>query len=228
MNNQPPKMTTREKLSLTFLLIFLTVSIINLFRVDPMASYNEAKLAELEKQYAQKLQQDVALQKEIYTLKLDSLQCINDSLSFEVKQTHTQLIASRGKNVSLKNQLISTINSYDSDTTLVKDQQAFDSLAGVSIKYVDQAEITDSLCQLEISLLKEQMENRDTTISICNTQVELLEQDFFLLSKSHERLTEQLAFTEKKLKRQIVKKRLFQGAALLVSGVCISFYLTHH
>ncbi len=72
------------------------------------------------------------------------------------------------------------------------------------------------------------MENRDSLISICDTQVKQVEQNFYLLSKSHERQTEQLAFTEKKLKRQNFKKRLYQGAVLVLAGVCTSFYLTHH
>lgn len=226
MTNQPTKITLKEKLSLTFFFLFFCIAVVQLFRPDPMDMYNHGK--ESEKQYAKQLTQKVQLEKKIYQDKFDSLQTVNDSLSQKALLADTQLKQMRSKNASLRVQLQSTIVSYDSDTTLIKDAIAFDSLANLSTVFITQVQEQDSLCQLEISLLKEQMENRDSVILICNAEVKLLEQDFFLLSKSHERQTEQIAFTEKKLKRQSFKKRFYQGAALVVSGICAAFYLTHH
>lgn len=225
MNNQPPKLHLREKLSILFFFLFFCLAIVQLFRPDPMDYYNtKASEIKLSKELKEKVQHE----KLIYQKKLDSLSSINDSLSSYIKKVDTELVLARHKNTSLKVQLSSTIASYKNDSTKIKDAAAFDSLAGLSKVYIVETEKQDSLCQLEISLLKEQMENRDTTISFCQNQVEVLEQDFFLLSKSHERLTEQLSFTEKKLKRQTFKKRFYQGAVLVIAGVCTTFYLTHH
>lgn len=226
MTNQPTKITLKEKLSLTFFFLFFCLAVVQLFRPDPMDMYNHGKQSE--KEYAIELTKKVKLEKKIYQDKFDSLQVVNDSLSHKTRLADSLLQGLRYKNASLRFQLSSTITAYNSDSTLVKNEVAFDSLAGLSTEYMAQTKLQDSLCQLEISLLKQQMENRDSLIFICDAEVKLLEQDFFLLSKSHERQTEQIAFIEKKLRRQTVKKRLWTGAALLVSGVCVSFYLTHH
>lgn len=225
----PHNLTVREKLAVTFLFLYLCIAIFQLFRSDPMDFYNKSKeVKNYEQSYAMYLQNRVQQEKLVYTTRMDSLNRINDSLSLMVNQTDKQLISYRSKNASLRFQLQSTIAYYNTDTTLLKDAVAFDSLAGISTQYIAQTVSQDSLCHLEISLLKGQMENRDTALFLCNTQTELLEQDFFLLSKSHERVTEELSFTEKKLRRQTFKKRLYQGVALIISGVCVTFYLTHH
>lgn len=226
MTNQPTKITIKEKLSLTFFFLFFCLAVVQLFRPDPMDMYNHGK--ESEKQYAKQLTEKVLLEKKIYQKKFDSLQVVNDSLSRKTMLTDSLLQGFRYKNASLRFQLSSTITAYNSDTTLIKNDFAFNSLAGLSTEFMVQTKLQDSLSQLEILLLKQQMENRDSVILICDAEVKLLEQDFFLLSKSHERQTEQLAFTEKKLKRQTIKKRFYQGAVLILSGICASFYLTHH
>lgn len=220
------KISLKEKISLVFFLLFFCLAVVQLFNPDPMRFYNSSK--GIESEYKTLLIKKVQEEKKVYNEKIASLQKINDSLSQSAELTDQQLQQYRSKNASLRFQLQSTIVSYNSDTSLIKDEMAFDSLAGMSKQYMVIVQEQDSLCLLEISLLKGQMENRDSVIVLCDSQVKSLEQDFYLLSQSHERVSEQLSFTEKKLRRQTVKKRLWTGAALIISGVCVSFYLTHH
>ncbi|HCA83930.1 MAG TPA: hypothetical protein DEP18_09085, partial [Flavobacteriales bacterium] len=125
-----------------------------------MGLYEQGK--ESEKQYARELTQKVEHENKVYREKFDSLQRVNARLSEKVLKTDSLLTGLRYKNASLRFQLQSTIVSYNNDTSLVKNQEAFDSLANLSNEYVFHTQAQDSLCRFHMLILKEKIKNHDS------------------------------------------------------------------
>ncbi len=163
-----------------------------------------------------------------YEQTIDSLTKKSDSLQSVISITDKRLQYSRTQVKDLSTELNDYVDRFDRDTSLKKNDIAFDSLSGMSRNYLIVSQARDSLCDAANFSLKELVAVKDSVIETDS----LLLKDYKsyveqLLSTSND-LNEKLNKTEKKLKRRTLLGRVLSGGLAIVSGILIYQIIQPH
>ena len=162
-----------------------------------------------------------------YQNTIDSLQRESDSLQGVISATDKRLDYSRSQVKDLSGQLVEYVYRYDNDSTLHKDEFAFDSLSELSRHYIVQSTIRDSLCDSEINSLKEVIANKQSAFSNCDSLLTDYKSETDKLISQTQELNLQLHRAEKKIKRSRNINRLLSASAVILTGTFITYQITH-
>ena len=169
-----------------------------------------------------------ALQKkeQHFSAKEDSLKKHDAGLKHELVKTKHSLQQLKETNVFLKTQLLDLLDrKIQSDSADTNDNT--DTLATKMNELIDNSNQKDSRYELINSNLEEQVNNKDSLISIQQDkyaelklalQKSLTEKDF---------LTEENSQLQKQFKKQKVKRRFVSAAVLILSGAAAGVLLHH-
>lgn len=157
-----------------------------------------------------------------YEQTIDSFKAKSDSLQNVIAITTIRLRVSRQHVNDLSTQLNQYVNRYETDTTLEKNAIAFDSLVGLSKKYVRLSKARDSLCNTENNSLKELVEVKDSVIGCSDSLLQDYKSSVEQLLLTTNDINEKLHRTEKKLKRKSRLNRVLSVGFVFVSGFLVS------
>lgn len=209
-----------EKLYLILYCIMAFGSLGLLFR--PSCDHDSSEM-NFEKTESEKLVDHVNNEKEKYEKQISNLEKSNFVLKKLLKDADSQLKIA-GKNTRILKEKVYYYASSVNDSTR-KNPSDCDSLSEYSISYIKASEHKDSICNYEIHLLKEIVENRDSAFFSCNRSLNEIDTSFQLLAKRHSELADQLLVTQKNLRHSKRNTRIWTSAALLLSGVTITLWM---
>ncbi len=156
-----------------------------------------------------------------YEQTIDSLKDKSDSLQSVIQDTDKYLEYSRLKSNYLSDELNAFINLFENDSSLVKDEIAFDSLSLMSTNFIHSAKVSDSLCAKEIFLLNELLLVKDVRIQTSDSLLGDYKSSVEQLLETSNELNEKLNKTEKKLTRKRRFNRTLSVGLVVVSGYLI-------
>ena len=157
-----------------------------------------------------------------YLQTIDSLQRESDSLQTVIFQTDNKLLQSRSQVKVLSGQVHQYVYEFEQDTSLQKNDIAFDSLSDLSRQFITQSFIRDSLCDSEINTLKELVVNKEAEFNSCDSLLTdyRVKSDELLLESQN--LNKQLLLAEKKNKRTRRFNRVLTVTAFFFGGIVIA------
>lgn len=160
-----------------------------------------------------------------YQHTIDSLVLKSDSLQTVISITDKRLDYSRSRVRDLSGQIEQYVALYNSDSNLIKDSVAFDSLSNLSKQYIAQASIRDSICDAEINILKEVIVNKESAFNNCDSLLTDYKSESDKLLIQAQDLNLKLQKAEKKIKRSRNMTRLLTSTAIILSGIFITSQL---
>lgn len=179
----------------------------------PVAS-QDYKSFELEK----KMQQTET----VYQQKEDSINHNNASLNEKLQETQTALNKTKKKNSQLQSQVYSLIDKqgvYKEEKDTSGYYSMCDSLAKISSQLIVFANEQDSLRQISIETLGNQVHNRDSAIVLKYSQYQNLKSTLNQSLAQQQLLEKEAKFYKKKFKRQRFFGKLKTVGLLIISGL---------
>lgn len=163
-----------------------------------------------------------------YEQTIDSLTKMSDSLQSVISITDKRLQYSRTQVKNLSAELNDYVDRFDRDTSLRKNETAFDSLSGLSRNYLIQSQTRDSLCDAANFSLKELVAVKDSVIETDSSLLRDYKSSVEQLLLTSNNLNEKLNKSEKKLKRRTLLGRVLSGGLAIVSGILIYQIIQPH
>jgi len=145
----------------------------------------------------------------------------NDSLEFSVKYAKDELKKSKSKVFALQNQIHSTIVKQETATDTSAKLAYCDSLKSEVACLIVQSSVRDSLCDSTIAILDAQVQNKDSSFSIC--QKSYSEMKNLLDNSLHQQrtLADNLNEASRQLRRKTFQSRLLAGGAMVLTGFLV-------
>jgi hypothetical protein len=171
------------------------------------------KATTLEKQ-VQKTEQDFAT----------NLQKRQEKIQQELVQTKTALSKAKERNKELQTQVLDlldqqslAITNVDTSTTL----QFSEPIASIVTDFIDNTNTRDSLCDVNILQLQEQVSNRDSTLQLQQEKYTQLKSAFNQSIQQQTLQEQETKFYKRKFKLQKVKNKLLSAATLILGGIAV-------
>jgi hypothetical protein len=132
----------------------------------------------------------------------------------QLAKTDTALSKAKQKQTLLQAKLEENLACNEDDC----DSSCCDSVQEDVKEYIDATVERDSLCDEEISELKEIVQTKDSALNDCNESFLLLKQttDSSIVMQTH--LVEQLKLADKELRKKNLKSKILSSAVLVLSG----------
>jgi hypothetical protein len=214
----------KSKFYKILLLVYSLLSIASTIYLLIPKDSNTSQYEETKREIRQ-IKEYLRLKDSNYEKVIDSLENKSESLQKEVNQTEEHLQRSRSQVKILSNRINDYAGSFDRDTTLKKDEAAFDSLYLYSQHYILASEVQDSLCTAEINVLKELTGVNKSEFNYCDLLLQDYKSSTEKLLITTENLNEDLQMKDKKLKRKSAFNKVISASAVFLSGIIIANYL---
>lgn len=160
-------------------------------------------------------------QDSIYNETIFSLQKENDSLTNVLELNEARLSHARSKTKVLSTQLTLYMDRYESDTTLYKDESAFDSLSGLSREYLIRSMERDSLCDDQLSTMEDLLQVKDSLIDSGQDLIGDYKSSVDDLLKNCSDLNAELDKSQRKLQKRTRLVRVLTGAVIASVGTTV-------
>ncbi len=158
-------------------------------------------------------------------VKFDSISKSESKLKQELSSTKSTLAKLKTKNTILQTQVYDLLDGKTLPDSTETDY--CDSLKTKVIELMNNSNQKDSL-QDNVSVnLEEQLQLKDSTISLQNLKYQELKTSFQKSLTDLSSLENENKFLKKKFKRQKIKSRLASAAILVISGAAAGLLLTH-
>ena len=214
--------TRTQKIILWIYVLMGIVSFISLFH--PSFDSGEEDV-DVSTEKVEALNQQVEQMETTHQIRLTKLEKLNSTLKWQISVADQQRSAANKKADVLRNQLKLLVLSYNTDTTIIKNAIAFDSLATVTENYSQEVEARDSLCNYTNGLLTNVIDNKDSIIENSQWAYDELKSSFVFLSVESHQLADKCLLLQKQLKRKKRNEKIWTGASLLLSGFSFALWL---
>lgn len=202
--------------------IIIGISCMNLFKgcgssteIPITSNTKKATIAEKETELKEKQLQ----------VKFDSISKSESKLKQELSSTKSTLAKLKTKNTILQTQVYDLL---DANTLADSTQTDYcDSLKTKVIELMNNSNQKDSLQDSVSVNLEEQLQLKDSTISLQNLKYQELKTSFQKSLTDLSSLENENKFLKKNFKRQKIKSRLASAAILVISGAAAGLLLTH-
>ena len=149
----------------------------------------------------------------------------NNALQEQIRKTETALSESKQKSNSLQGKihvLISTSNALQDTSEIISN---CDSLKQQVSQFITEVNIKDSLCDNEISNLKDLIQNKDSAFAVCERGFLAFHGvlDFSLAQQTA--LADKLSLAEKKARRENLKAKFLSAGVFILSGITTTLLL---
>lgn len=149
----------------------------------------------------------------------------NMALQSRIQETNFALEKSRLKEKSMQGKILSLI----SESKNITDTSAFisncDSIKERVTEFIAETNIKDSLCNSEITDLKEVIQNQDSAMVVCQNSFSMLKQVTDSSFAFQNKLADELSLANKKLKREKIKSKFLSAGIMILSGATTFFLL---
>ncbi len=148
----------------------------------------------------------------------------NSDLQNQIQQTETNMNVSKQKENSLQGKIQKMIAS-PTPTLPVREGDSVkvlpegEDLGGAVKQYITETNVRDSLCDKEISELKNVIQNKDSAFAVCGRGFLAFHGvvDFSLAQQTA--LADKLSVADKKIRRSNFKSKLLTAGVMILSGV---------
>ncbi|MBI4929884.1 MAG: hypothetical protein HY841_03915 [Bacteroidetes bacterium] len=150
----------------------------------------------------------------------------NDSLEFAVKYAKEKLKKSKSKVFALQNKINATIEKQKIETDTASKLAYCDSLKSEVTNLLVQSTERDSLCGSTIVLLTAQVQNRDSSFSICEKSYSEMKNLLDNSLQQQKTLADNLNEASKQLRKKTFRSRLLVCGAMVLTGFLVHDMLT--
>ncbi len=190
---------------------------------DSMEGYKselrESKIA------VKEMQQQVTAIEDKYKLEILYWQNKNFKLTQRIQQTETALEESKQKAGTLQGKIKHLI----AESTNLKDTSDIvsncDSLKTQVSQFIAETTIKDSLCDSEISDLKEVIQNKDSAMAVCQSSFASMLQVMNSSLDQQKDLADKLSLAEKEIRKGNRRTKFLSAAVFILSGVTTTLLL---
>jgi chromosome segregation ATPase len=164
-----------------------------------------------------------------YQTTLKKLQKKNDSLQLLVNAHKVELAKADSETNGLKNEVSQLAAKVEAtpDTTKEKASDC-DSLAKATTKLIGQFDTAQNICEQTVGELTEQLNNRDSTDSLCNTSYTQIKMTLDTSIAQQQDMTNVIKSLNRKLERKTFESKLMSVTVMLLSGFATTLYLEKH
>jgi TPP-dependent trihydroxycyclohexane-1,2-dione (THcHDO) dehydratase len=141
----------------------------------------------------------------------------NNDLQKQIQETETNLNISKQKENSLKGkiQVLISVSKNMKDTSEIVSN--CDSIKENVNQFIAETNVRDSLCDNEISELKNVIQNKDSAMSVCETSFSMLKQVTDSSLALQNKLTDDLKLADRKIKRGNIKSKFLSAGAMILA-----------
>lgn len=151
----------------------------------------------------------------------------NNVLQAQIQKTDFALTQSKQKEKSLQGKIQGLI----SESKNLKDTSQIisncDSIKERVSQYIAETSVRDSLCDHEISQLKNVIQNKDSAMADCENSFTMLKQVADSSLAFQNKLTDELKLADKKIKRGNIKSKILTAGVMILSGITTTLLLLH-
>ncbi len=210
---------TKRTIGFILLIALLTLSTFNL--VTPEQKPAAKSITKKEIKIIQK--QTDKIEKE-YQQTIAKLLVENDSLKLAVNDAKNELKKSKTKMMLIRTKVIDIILSKKAEIDSSRKLAYCDSLESEVANLVAESSQRDSLCDSTISVLSAQVQNRDSSFSMCEESYLKTQELLSISLQQQEQLAKCLGKAQKIIKRKNIQSRLLAGGAMILTG----FFIHEH
>mgnify|MGYP002622360578 FL=1 len=171
------------------------------------------------------MQQQVTAIEDKYKLEILYWQNKNFKLTQRIQQTETALEESKQKAGTLQGKIKHLI----AESTNLKDTSDIvsncDSLKTQVSQFIAETTIKDSLCDSEISDLKEVIQNKDSAMAVCQSSFASMLQVMNSSLDQQKDLADKLSLAEKEIRKGNRRTKFLSAAVFILSGVTTTLLL---
>lgn len=142
----------------------------------------------------------------------------NMVLQSRIKETDLALEKSRMKEKSMQGKILSLISESKTITDTSEFISNCDSIKERVTQFIAETNIKDSLCNSEITDLKEVIQNQDSAMTVCQNSFSMLKQVTDSSFAFQNKLADELSLANKKLKRERIKSKFLSAGIMILSG----------
>lgn len=149
----------------------------------------------------------------------------NVALQSRIQQTDYELDKSRQKEKSLQGKILSLMTTGKNLTSTSDIISNCDSIKEKVTLFIAETNTKDSLCSMEITDLKEVIQNQDSAMAVCQQSFSMLKQVTDSSLAFQNKLTEELNQASRKLRGERRKSKLLTATVMILSGATTFFLL---